>query len=128
VSGGVIGAFSLLAINWMVVRLLFRSARLTRILEGRAAVLVRDGQLDLRALERESLTREELVQVIHRQGFEDFDQVRRCQLEPNGTFYVEAFDPSVDDRRHAELLQRLDAMRSELFELRRAGGAGDTTA
>jgi uncharacterized membrane protein YcaP (DUF421 family) len=30
VTGGVIGAFSLLAINWLVVRVLFRSQRLTR--------------------------------------------------------------------------------------------------
>jgi hypothetical protein len=34
VSGGVIGAFGLLAINWLVVRVLFRSTRLTRMLEG----------------------------------------------------------------------------------------------
>src|SRR5579862_8066711 len=30
VTGGLIGAFSLLAINWIVVRLLFRSPRLNR--------------------------------------------------------------------------------------------------
>src|SRR6202166_2230854 len=38
VTGGVIGAFSLLAINWLVVRVLFRSPRLTRALEGRATL------------------------------------------------------------------------------------------
>src|ERR1035441_6525926 len=111
VTGGVIGAFSLLGINWLVVRVLFRSKKLTRVLEGRAAVLIRDGQLDQRAIDRESLTREELLDVIHRQGFEDFHQVHRCELEPNGTFYVEAFDPSGSDKRHAELLARLDALR-----------------
>src|SRR5271165_2874199 len=110
VTGGVIGAFGLLAINWLVVRVLFRSQRLTRVLEGRADILIRDGQVDQRALDRESLTREELLSVIHKQGFEDFDQVRRCQLEPNGTFYVEAFDPSITDKRHAELLAHLEAL------------------
>jgi uncharacterized membrane protein YcaP (DUF421 family) len=118
VTGGIIGAFSLLAINWLVVRVLFRSRRLTGVIEGRAAVLVTDGQVDQRALERESLTREELVEVIHRQGFESFDQVRRCELEPNGTFYVEAFDPSAADRRHAELVSRLDALSREVAALR----------
>jgi uncharacterized membrane protein YcaP (DUF421 family) len=118
VTGGVIGAFGLLAINWLVVRVLFRSPRLTRTLEGRSAVLVREGQLDQRAMERESLTREELLSVIHKQGFEDFHQVRKCELEPNGTFYVEAFEPSVDDRRHAELLSRLGAMAREIAALR----------
>jgi uncharacterized membrane protein YcaP (DUF421 family) len=118
VSGGVIGAFGLLAINWLVVRVLFRSARLTRMLEGRASVLVREGQIDRRALERESLTRDELLQVLHRQGFEDFDKVRSCLLEPNGTFTVEAFDPSIEDKRHTELLARLDSLQNELLRLR----------
>jgi uncharacterized membrane protein YcaP (DUF421 family) len=121
VTGGVIGAFGLLAVNWLVVRALFQSPRLTRMLEGRSTVLVRDGQVDQRALGRESLTREELLAVIHRQGFEDFDMVRRCQLEPNGTFYIEAFDPSVEDKRHAELLARLDALQGELAALRAQG-------
>ena len=70
VTGGIIGAFGLLAINWLVVRMMFRSRRLTRAFEGRATVLVRDGQIDQRALKRESLTRDELLEVIHRQGFE----------------------------------------------------------
>src|SRR6478752_2710419 len=54
ITGGVIGAFGLLAINWLVVRTLFRSPRLTRMFEGRSAVLMRDGQVDRKALERES--------------------------------------------------------------------------
>lgn len=122
VTGGVIGAFSLLAINWIVVHLLFRSRKLTRLLEGRATILVRNGQPDARALERESMTREELLAVIHRQGFEGFHQVHRCELEPNGTFYVEGYDPGAADKRHAELMGRLDAMSRELALLR--GGTG----
>jgi uncharacterized membrane protein YcaP (DUF421 family) len=118
VTGGVIGAFGLLGINWLVVRVLFRSQRLTRALEGRSAVLIRNGQLDRRAMEHESLTQEELLSVIHKQGFEDFDQVHKCQLEPNGTFYVEAFDPSAADKRHAELLERIDALSREVAALR----------
>ncbi len=118
VTGGVIGAFSLLGINWIVVRILFRSPRLTRILEGRAAVLIRDGQIDRKMLQRESLTQEELVEVIHRQGFEHIGEVRRCELEPNGTFYVEAFDPSIGDKRHGELIAKIDALSREVAALR----------
>jgi uncharacterized membrane protein YcaP (DUF421 family) len=118
VSGGVIGAFSLLAINWLVVRLLFRSPKLTRMLEGRAAVLVRDGQIDRKALERESLTETELREVIHKQGFEHVHDVKRCELEPNGTFYVEPFDPSIDDKRHKELVEQLSKLSKEVAALR----------
>jgi uncharacterized membrane protein YcaP (DUF421 family) len=118
VTGGVIGAFGLLAINWLVVRVLFRSQRLTRALEGRSTTLIRNGQIDLKAMNREMLSREELLSVVHKQGFEDFHNVRKCELEPNGTFYVEAFEPSVDDKRHTELLARIDALAREVAALR----------
>ena len=118
VTGGIIGAFSLLAINWLVARVLFRSPRLTRALEGRASVLVRDGQIDIKALERESLTRTELLDVIHRQGIESLHQVRKCELEPNGIFYVEPFETTAADKQHAEVLARLDALSREVAALR----------
>jgi uncharacterized membrane protein YcaP (DUF421 family) len=118
VTGGVIGAFSLLAINWIVVRILFSSPGLTRLLEGRATVLIRDGQIDRKALERESLTQTELIEVIHKQGFDHVHDVRSCELEPNGTFYVEAFDPSINDKRHKDLIERLEKLTQEVSALR----------
>jgi uncharacterized membrane protein YcaP (DUF421 family) len=118
VTGGIIGAFGLLAINWLVVRVLFRSRRMTRALEGRATILVHNGQIDRKALEHEALTREELLEVVHRQGFEGFHQIHRCELEPNGTFYIEGNEPSIADRRHSELLERLDSLSREIGLLR----------
>ena len=118
VSGGIIGAFTLLAINWLVVRVLFRSPRLTRVLEGRSVVLIRNGNIDGKALQREALTREELIEVIHRQGFEHVHEVHRCELEPNGSFYIEGIDPSLSDKRHSQLLERLDALTKEVAALR----------
>lgn len=118
ITGGVIGAFSLLAINWLVVRTLYNSPRLTHMLEGKSAVLVRDGQIDRKALKRESLTHEELMEVIHRQGFERLNQVKRCELEPNGTFYVEAVEPSPIERQHQEMLRRIEALTQEIAGLR----------
>jgi uncharacterized membrane protein YcaP (DUF421 family) len=122
VSGGIVGAIGLLGINWLVVRTLYRSPRMTRLFEGRATVLIRDGQVDKNALRRESLTREELVEVVHRQGFEGIHQVRRCELEPNGTFYVEPFEPSAADKHHAELMARLDALTKEVAALKTIRG------
>jgi hypothetical protein len=44
--------------------------------------------------------------------------VHRCELEPNGTFYIEGRDPSIADKRHEELLARMDALVQEIAELR----------
>jgi hypothetical protein len=39
-------------------------------------------------------------------------------LEPNGTFYVEAYEPSMSDKQHAELITRIEALTSEVRALK----------
>jgi uncharacterized membrane protein YcaP (DUF421 family) len=114
VSGGLVGAFSLLAINWLVVRLLYYSPRAEQILTGRERLLILDGRMDHKAMARELITEEELLSVIHKQGFDDCADVQKCVLEPNGSFYINGKTPSGDDRQHAELLARFDALAREL--------------
>lgn len=121
VTGGVIGAFSLLAINWLVARTLFRSPKLTRILEGRSTILVRDGKVDKRAMQRESLTDEDLLSVLHKQGFAHLHHVRRVELEPSGTFFVEGREPDAYERQHGEIMAKLDQLTRELASLRAHG-------
>src|SRR5713101_3658730 len=69
VTGGLLGAFSLLLTNYIVVRFLFRHRRIDQILEGSPAVLVDKGKVQHKALAKELLTESELVTVCHRQGF-----------------------------------------------------------
>src|SRR4051812_29313476 len=45
VIGGVIGAATLLAINYLVVRFLFRHPKLERLVEGDATALIRGGKI-----------------------------------------------------------------------------------
>jgi len=118
VTGGIIGAFGLLAINWLVVRTLFKSPKMTRMLMGKSTVLVRRGKIDEKALNHESMTHEEVMEVIHRQGFEHLNQVARCELEPNGTFYIEAAEPSPTERQHEQLMAKLETMSTEIAGLR----------
>src|SRR5512132_1469646 len=44
VVGGVVGAFTLLAINYLVVRFLFKHRRLDQLLEGQPTVLIQHGR------------------------------------------------------------------------------------
>lgn len=123
VTGGLVGAVSLLTINWIVVRILFRSPKLNRALEGKPTVLIRDGHVDRKALEREALTREELLEVVHRQGFEHIHDVHRCELEPNGTFFIEGHDPSIADKRHEELVAKIESLVQQVNRLSETGQA-----
>jgi uncharacterized membrane protein YcaP (DUF421 family) len=118
VSGGVIGAFSLLAINWLVTLVLFRAPKLEKVVEGTETVLIRRGKVDWEAMKKEALTELELKSVIHKQGLNDFSEVEMCVLEPNGTFYVEAIQPSSQDAQRTELMTMVRALADEVRELK----------
>ncbi len=117
VTGGAVGAIMLLSINWLIVRLIFGTPWLGRLLAGRERVLIQNGRVDHGSLRRELLTEQELLAVVHRQGFDHFRQVMRCVLGPNGTFYVEGRKPSEEEARHTELLREIRELRQKVEAL-----------
>jgi uncharacterized membrane protein YcaP (DUF421 family) len=119
VTGGLIGAFTLFAVNYLVVRFLFRHRRLDEILEGTPTKLVENGGVCQDGLARELLTRSELLTVAHRQGFGSLDEVQNCTLEPGGAFYIEPKEPRPHERHHAEVMKRMDQLSHQLDDLRR---------
>ena len=110
VTGGLIGAFALMSVNYLVVRFLFQHRRLDQVLEGTPTVLIEHGKVQRSALAKELLTESELNALLHRQGFTRLDEVERCVLEPGGGVSVDGKRPPREDRRHAELLARLDEL------------------
>jgi uncharacterized membrane protein YcaP (DUF421 family) len=123
-TGGLVGAFTLLGVNYAVVRYLFRHRRLDQICEGKPAVLIDEGKIVKRALSKELLTRAELMTVLHRQGFGSLHDVERCVLEPGGTFFVQGKTPPTAEIHHAEVMKRLEELsaRLDLLAGQRGGG------
>jgi uncharacterized membrane protein YcaP (DUF421 family) len=119
VSGGVVGAFSLLAINWLLMWVLYRTPKATLVLEGKASTLIEGGKVDAGELRRQSLTHEELISVLNKNGFNDPEDVQRCVLEPNGTFYVEGKKPSGEMVERQEMVKALAELSAEVKALRR---------
>src|SRR5262252_9388360 len=68
VTGGVIGATTLLAVNYVVVRFLFSHQKLDRLVEGDADVLICNGCVDEALMRKELITRAELETAAHKQG------------------------------------------------------------
>ncbi len=118
-SGGVVGAFSLLAINWLLMRVLYKMPRLNRTLQGSPTVLIQDGVIDYLALKDETLTEEELLDVLHKQSYDSFEDVKKCVLEPNGTFYIEGRNPSDEDTELSDLMAAVRKLSDEVGDLRR---------
>lgn len=119
VTGGIIGAASLLATNYLVVRFLYGHRKLEQIVEGRADVLVENGRVYRERLKKELITLEELEAAARKQGFESLADVRECILEPGGTLSFIAKKPGTEDIRHQELLKRFDSLMEEVTRLRK---------
>jgi uncharacterized membrane protein YcaP (DUF421 family) len=113
-TGGLVGAFALLAINYLVVRFLFRHRRLDQLLEGKPAVLIDKGRIQKKALAQELMTRSELMTVLHRQGFDCLSDVEQCILEPGGTFYIRRKMPPLEKVEHDEVMQGIAELRAKL--------------
>ena len=118
VSGGIVGVLSLLTINWLLTRVLFKMPKLNEALEGTETVLIRHGAVDWEALKREALSELELRSVMHKQGFDRYEEVERCVLEPNGNFYIEGIRSMSDDAQRAELMKEIRALAVEVSELK----------
>jgi len=120
ITGGVIGASSLLVLNYMVVRFLFRRAKLDRFLEGAPALLIEDGTVQQHNLDRELITLEELTAAAHKQGLRSLDDVERCVLETGGSVSFIPKDPSPMQTNYTDLVERLEEISRQLRALQPA--------
>jgi uncharacterized membrane protein YcaP (DUF421 family) len=118
VAGGLIGATSLLAVNYIVVRFLFKHPELDRLVEGDPDVLIEGGKIKHDRLKKELITLAELEAAAHKQGFDSLEEVERAVLEPGGTFAFIGRKPSPEAERHSAVLARLDQISLELVALR----------
>jgi uncharacterized membrane protein YcaP (DUF421 family) len=107
--GGLLGAVILIAANYVIVRAAFMSPRFGKALQGGPTTLYDNGELNRRALRREAITEEELVEGLRRQGLE-LDDVERVVLEPEGTFNATPKPKaSLDD-----VMRKLEAIEAKL--------------
>jgi uncharacterized membrane protein YcaP (DUF421 family) len=118
VTGGLIGAATLLLLNHWVVRYLYDHERIDRLVEGDADVLIEAGVVKTDRLKKELITIAELESAAHKQGFGSLDDIDRAVLDPGGTIVFVAKKPTPDIERHADLLARLDKISAQLAALR----------
>jgi len=117
VTGGVIGAATLLIVNYGVVRFLFTHQKLERLIEGDPDVLIDAGIIKVDRLKDELLTIEELQTAALRQGFKDLDEVEQAVIEPGGTICFVRKEPAPDKVKQAQLIARLDAISQQLKQM-----------
>lgn len=119
VTGGVIGAATLLLVNYFVVRFFYAHPKLDLLVEGRPAVLIENGEVRHDRLKKEVITLSELQAAARRQGFASLKECERAVLESGGTISFTGREPSPDAARHDELLGKLDEVMRELAALKK---------
>jgi uncharacterized membrane protein YcaP (DUF421 family) len=117
VTGGMIGAATLLFVNHVVVRYLYAHRTFDRFVEGDPAVLITHGVVDESALRREAITRAALSSAAHKQGFSTLHEIERATLEPSGSLAFVGKQPAAETERHKEVLARLDRIDRQLAAL-----------
>jgi uncharacterized membrane protein YcaP (DUF421 family) len=88
VIGGMISAVTLVGLNWLVAVLTFRSKRLEGLIEGQPELLIHNGKLFQKALDRASLTQHELMAALRQAGCTAVDEVHVAMLEDDGNISV----------------------------------------
>jgi uncharacterized membrane protein YcaP (DUF421 family) len=117
VTGGLIGAATLLVVNHVVVRYLYGHERLEQLVEGAPSVLINHGEVQPETLRKELVTVLELQTAAHKQGFTTLAEVERAVLDSGGTIAFEAKTPTPDTSRHDEIMARLDQLSAQVAAL-----------
>jgi uncharacterized membrane protein YcaP (DUF421 family) len=125
ISGGVIGASTLLVINYVIVRVAHRYRKFDRLIEGRGVILMHGGKPVEQNLEKQLISHAQLQAAAHKQGIASLHDVERCVLESTGTITFVAKSPTPDSSRHGEIMTLLNAMTEEIKILRAAAAKGE---
>lgn len=87
-QGGIIAATVLFLLNYIFQLIMYRSTAFKHAVEGRAAILVHDGKLDIDHLHNERITMEELEETIREHGVDSYKNVKLAILEVDGNISV----------------------------------------
>ena len=87
-GGGLIGALTILLLNFAVVEIAFRYKRARRLLEAPPTLLIHNGHVLHENLRRERVTLDDLLAALRKNGIVEPSQVRFAVLEENGAISV----------------------------------------
>ena len=82
------GTFVLVLVHWIISYLTEDSASLGAILKGHDTVIIRNGRVDLKALQSAHMSRDDLAEDLRQEGIENPSEVKEARLERSGKLSV----------------------------------------
>ncbi|MCL2780701.1 MAG: DUF421 domain-containing protein [Actinomycetia bacterium] len=112
-SGGMLGAAVLIAINAVVVRAVHLHPKLDQWFEGKSTVIIENGKVLGSAIRRLGLRAADVTAALRRQGAGEVSEVRQAVLGPGGELVVDLTDDARDATR-ADLRAEQEALRAQI--------------
>jgi uncharacterized membrane protein YcaP (DUF421 family) len=104
--GGIVAAGTLILINVILTKLVFRGDRFAKLVSGEPRLLIRNGQYVMSNLIHESIRPEELEEQIREHGFPDISEVRSAILEMDGSISILPFIKGQSIEHHLPFVRR----------------------
>jgi uncharacterized membrane protein YcaP (DUF421 family) len=117
-TGGIIGAVTLVTVNTVVNRLIAANATVARIFDGQPTTVISDGHVVERALRHLGLRRSEVDHAVRLQNGDDVSEVGLGLLEPGGQLVL-TLKPTEQGATKADIAE----LTSRLGQIERLLGA-----
>ena len=117
VLGGIIGAATLLAINYGVVRFIHGHRSIEKAVEGEPALLIENGVIHSNQMMRQGIELAELESGARKQGFLSLREVCNATLETDGSLTFCAWSQDPVEERQKAILDRLTKIEEKLSRM-----------
>lgn len=110
--GGVVSAATLLLLNFILSKIMYRLGTVGKILEGTPTLLIHNGVALMAHLQQEQITPGELESAIREHGIERISDVKIAVMEPDGVISVIPMahgEKRIDSLKH----RRIHSMRRD---------------
>jgi uncharacterized membrane protein YcaP (DUF421 family) len=87
-TGGLVAAASLFIVNWLLKNLIYKSKKISETIQGSPIMLVYQGKIIHKHLEKAQISHEELEAAIREHGVKDIAAVDLAILEVDGNISV----------------------------------------
>lgn len=88
VLGGIVAIFTLVCLEILITVITMKSTHVSQILNGKSAMLIKDGIIDQKLLKRLRITNNDLVEVLRLKDIFSVEDVAYAILETNGKLSV----------------------------------------
>ena len=105
--GGLVAAATLLLLNFILTRLVWWNKSVRLLVEGVPTVLISDGGMIQKNIDKEKITEEVLKEALREHGVASVADVKLAVLEVDGTISVIRFDDMTTEARPHHRIRRV---------------------